>query len=145
MCFRLLACTLITATGNGVAVISQEVYYDLSEHHHWPAGWAAWRSILFRRLSILPDSDRYLGLLRRVRTRCCRGSRPLWIQLPWDDYWLDLRIGGGPGSRCTGLLFLLRRHRAPGGIGRIFARHRPHDCLRPQSLELPIRARWRHY
>ncbi len=32
-----------------------------------------------------------------------------------------------------------------GSIGRIFARHRPHGCLRPQSLELPVRARWPHH
>src|SRR6266516_3294627 len=145
MCFRLLSCTLITATDKGVAAISQEVYYDLSEYHHWPAGLTAWRSILFRRLSILPDSDRYLGLLRRIRTWCRGSSRPLWIQLPWDGYRLDLRTRGRPGSRCTGLLFLLLCRRAPGSISRVFAGHRPHDCLRPQSLELPVRARWPHY
>src|SRR5260370_33418363 len=119
MCFRLLVCTLITATDNGVAEISQEVYYDLSEYHYWPAGRTAWRSILFRRLSILPHSDRYLGLLRRVQPRCRRSSRPLWIQLPWDGYALDLRTRGRPGSCCTALLFLLICRRASWSISSV--------------------------
>src|SRR5438034_9388306 len=102
MCFRLLACTLITVTDNGVAEISQEVLYDLSEYHHWPAGRTAWRSILFRRLSILPHSDRYLGLLRRVQPRCRRGSCTLWIDLPCVGYWFAIRTAGRPGSRRPG-------------------------------------------
>src|SRR5438105_4722918 len=75
--------------------------HDFSRFSHRRAGLVSGGNILFCRLSILPDSDSCLGLLRRVQSLCCSNDRALWAELPGDDDRLDPRISGWPGVRCA--------------------------------------------
>src|SRR5213592_3046830 len=49
--------------------------HDFSRFSHRRAGLVSGGNILFCRLSILPDSDSCLGLLRRVQSLCCSNDR----------------------------------------------------------------------
>jgi hypothetical protein len=63
--------------------------HDFSSFSHRRAGLVSGGNILFCRLSILPDSDSCLGLLRRVQSLCCSNDRTFWAELPGDDDRLD--------------------------------------------------------